>query len=50
MSHVLGLFVPVCMEVREGGFQKRGRKYLLNVARLFDVVQLGPESCFIPWL
>lgn len=46
----LGLFVPMSMEVWESGFQKRGRKHLLNVARLFGVVQLGTESCFLPWL
>lgn len=50
MSHVLGLFVPMSVEVWEGGFQKRSRKHLLSVAQLLDVTQLGTESCFLPWL
>lgn len=33
--HVLGLFVPMCMKEWEGGFEKRGSKHVLNVARLF---------------
>lgn len=51
ISCVLGLFVPMCMEVWEGGFEKRGSKHVLNVARLFDVLHLlflGPENTFSP--
>jgi len=53
ISHVLGLFVPVCMEVWEDSFEKRGSKCVLNVARLFDVVHWffpGPRKNFLPWL
>lgn len=47
ISHVLGRFVPMCMEVWEGGFERRGSKHVLNVARWFDVVYLlfsGPRK------
>lgn len=49
ISQVLRCFVPMYMEVWEGGFERKGSKLVLNVARWFDAVYLlfpGPRKLF----